>query len=156
MILLWQGLVSIYKWQEPDWCTYPSWTGPSDTTSSGLVSGIYGKFQLSIGLRMIWCQKYSFNSCFSTWSRQLFLNSVPLSDSIYLGHMWTGRYWLMTVDIIVSADLAGIQKASGHPERWWIMVRIYLFPELEVSHSVMRSVAILSNGLSGISVIWKG
>ena len=42
---------------------------------------------------------------------------VPLSDGIYLGHIQTGKYWLMKVDTMVSADLSGMGKASGHPVR---------------------------------------
>ena len=34
-------------------------------------------------------------------------------------------------------------------------MRICLFPDVEVSHSVTRSIAILSNGLLGILVICK-
>ena len=37
-----------------------------------------------------------------------------------------------------------------------MMVRICFLPEMEVSHSVTKSMAILSNGHSGISVICKG
>ena len=37
-----------------------------------------------------------------------------------------------------------------------MMVRIYLLPEVDVLHSVTRSMAILSNGHSGIPVICKG
>ena len=73
-------------------------------------------------------------NCFNTWSRRWFLNSMPLSDRIYLGHMWTGRYWLMKVDTILYADLSGVAKASGHPVRLSIIVRICLLPELEVLH----------------------
>ena len=74
--------------------------------------------QLSIALRMVKCRKYSFDSnCFSTWSIRLFLHSMPLSDRIYLGHMWTGKYWLMRVETIVSADLSGIGKDSGQAVR---------------------------------------
>ena len=62
----------------------------------------------------------------------------------------------MKVDTIVSTDLSGIGNASGHPVRWSIIVRICLLPELDVLHSVTRSVAILSNGQSGISVIFSG
>ena len=47
-------------------------------------------------------------NCFSTWSRRWFLNSMPLSDRIYLRHVWTGRYWLIKVDAIVSADLPNV------------------------------------------------
>ena len=57
---------------------------------------------------------------------------------------------------MVSADLSGMGNASGHPVRWSIMVKICLFPEVDVSHSVTRWIAILLNGLSGISVIYKG
>ena len=46
-----------------------------------------------------------------------FLNSMPLSDSMYLGYVWIGRYWFMNVDIMVSDDLLGMGKASGHPVR---------------------------------------
>ena len=79
----------------------------------------------------------------------LFLNSLPLSEKMYLGHMCTGRYLLMKVETIVS----GIGNASGYPVKWSIMVRMCLFPDVDVSHSVTRSIAILSNGLLGISVI---
>ena len=44
----------------------------------------------------------------------------------------------MKVETIVSADLSSIGKTSGQP----IIVRMCLFPELEVSHSVNRSMAI--------------
>ena len=37
-----------------------------------------------------------------------------------------------------------------------MMVRICLLPEVDVSHSVTKSMAILSNGHSGIPVICKG
>ena len=92
-------------------------------------------------------------NCFSTWFIRLFLNSVPLSDRMYLGYMWIGKYWLMMVETIVSTYLYGIGKGSSQPVRLSIMVRMCLFPELEVLHSVTKSMAILSNGLSGISVI---
>ena len=81
-------------------------------------------------------------NCFSTWSIRLFLNSKPLSDRMYLGHMWTGKYWLMMVETVVYADSSAIRKASGQPVRWSIMVRMFLFPELEVSHSVTKSMTI--------------
>ena len=62
----------------------------------------------------------------------------------------------MNVATIVSVDLSGMGNASGHPVRWSIIVSMCLFPDVYVSHSVTRSIAILSNGLSGISVICKG
>ena len=128
--------------------------GPCHTTFSGLVSGIYEKlltFHCSVNGR---CGNILLiPNCFSTWSIRLFLNSVLLSDRIYLGHMWTGKYWLIKVETNVSADLSGIRKASGQPVRGSIIVRICIFPELEVLHSVIRSMTNLSNGLSGISVI---
>ena len=49
----------------------------------------------------------------------------------------------MKVETIVSADLSGIGNASGPPVKWSIMVRICLFPDVDVSHSVTRSIAIL-------------
>ena len=42
---------------------------------------------------------------------RLFLNSVPLSDRM---HMHTGRYSLINVATMVSADLSGMETASGH------------------------------------------
>ena len=44
---------------------------------------------------------------------RLFLNSMPLSDRMYLGHMCTGKYSLIKVATMVSADLSGVGKASG-------------------------------------------
>ena len=82
-----------------------------------------------------------------------FLNAVPLSDKMYHGHICTGRYSFIKVETIVSAVLSGMSYASGHPVRWSIIVKICLFPDVDVSHSVMRSIAFLSNGLSGISII---
>ena len=67
--------------------------------------------------------------------------------------MWTGKYWLMKVKTIVSVDSSGIRKASGQPLRLSIIVSMCLLPELEVLHSMTRSMAILLNGLSRISVI---
>ena len=71
----------------------------------------------------------------------MFLNSVPLSNKMYLGHMCTGRYLLMKVETLVSADLSGIGNASCHPVKWSMMVRICLFPDVDVSHSAIRSIA---------------
>ena len=84
------------------------------------------------------------------------MNSVPLSESMYLRHIWTGRYWFMNVDTMVSTDLLGMGKAYDHPVRKSIMVRMCLLPELEVSHFMTKSMAILSNEHSGISVICRG
>ena len=84
---------------------------------------------------------------------RLFLNSVPLLDGMYLGHMCTGRYSLMKVETIVSADLSSMGNASGHPVKSSIIIRMCLFTYEDVSHSVTRSIAILLNGLSGISII---
>ena len=87
---------------------------------------------------------------------RLFLNSVSLLDRIYLGHMCTGKYLLINVATIVSADLSGMGNASGHPVKWSIIVRICLLPDVEVSQLETKLIAILSNGLSGISVICSG
>ena len=62
----------------------------------------------------------------------------------------------MKVETIVSADFSGMGNASGYPVRWSIIVRMCLFPEVDVSHSITKLIAILSNGLSGISVICSG
>ena len=86
---------------------------------------------------------------------RLFLNSVPLSDKMYLGHMCTGRYLLMNVDTIVSTDLSSIGNASGHRVKWSMIVSIFSFPDVEVSHLVTKSTAILLNSLYGISVHLK-
>ena len=86
----------------------------------------------------------------------LFLNSMPLPDRMYLGHMCTGKYSLINVGTVVSADLSGIGNASGHPVRWSIIVRMCLLLDVEVLQSVTKLMAILSIGLSGISVICSG
>ena len=83
----------------------------------------------------------------------VFLNSMPLSDKMYLGHMCTGRYLLMKVETIVSTDLSGIGNASGYPVKWSMVVSMCLFPDVEVSHSVTRSIAIFSKGQSGFFII---
>ena len=75
---------------------------------------------------------------------------------MYCGHMCSGKYILINVETIVSADLSGIGKASCHPVRWSIIVKMCLFPDVDVSHSVMRSIVIVLNGLSHISIICKG
>ena len=62
----------------------------------------------------------------------------------------------MNVETMVSVDLSGMGNASGHPVRWSIIVKICLLPEVDVLHSVSRLIAILSNVLSGISIICKG
>ena len=63
----------------------------------------------------------------------------------------------MKVDSIVSADLSDIGNASGcHHVRWSIIVRICLLPELDVSYSMTRSMGILSNDHSRITVICSG
>ena len=87
---------------------------------------------------------------------RLFLNSVPLSDRMYLGHMCTGKYSLIKVATMVSVHLSGIGNASGHHVRWSIIVRMCLLPDVEILQSVTKLMAILSKGLSGISVICSG
>ena len=84
---------------------------------------------------------------------RLFLNSVPLSDKMYCRHICTGRYSFIKVETIVSTVLSGIGYASGHPVRWSVIVKMCLFPDVDVSHYVIRSKAILSNGLLEISII---
>ena len=75
---------------------------------------------------------------------------------MYCGHMCSGKYSFINVETIVSVDLSGIGNAPGHPVRWSIIVKMCLLPDVDISHSVMRSIAILSNHLSGISIICTG
>ena len=72
---------------------------------------------------------------------------------MYHGHICTGRYSFIKVETIVSTVLSGMGYASGHPVRWSIIVEMCLFLDVDVLHSVMRLIAILSNGLLGISII---
>ena len=114
-------------------------------------------FQFSIALGLVEAEKIlSIPICCRTWSMRLFLNSVPLSDKIYWRHICTGKYSLIKVATIVSADLSGMGNGSGYLVRWSIIVRMCLLPDVEVLHSVTKLMAILSNGLSGISVICNG
>ena len=46
--------------------------------------------------------------------------------------MCTGKYSLMNVATIVSADLSGIGNASGYPVNWSIIVRMCLLSDVEV------------------------
>ena len=69
--------------------------------------------------------------------------------------MCMSKYSFMMVETIVSAVLSGMGNASGHPVRWSIIVKMCLFPDVDVLHPVTRSISILSNGLSGISIICK-
>ena len=48
--------------------------------------------------------------------------------------MCTGKYSLINVETIVSADFSVIGNASGHPVRWSIIVKMCLFPDVDVSH----------------------
>ena len=57
---------------------------------------------------------------------------------------------------IVSADFSGMGNASGYLVKWSVIVRMCLLPDVEVLHSVTKSMVILPNGLSGISVICNG
>ena len=75
---------------------------------------------------------------------------------MYCGHMCSGRYSLINIETIGSVDLSDMGNASGHPVRWAMMVKMCLFTDVDVSHSVTRLIVILSNGLSGISAICKG
>ena len=75
---------------------------------------------------------------------------------MYLKHLCTSKYFLIKVETIVSADLSWIGNASGHPVKWSMMVRICMFPDVGVSHLVIRSIAILLKGLLGIFIICRG
>ena len=54
---------------------------------------------------------------------------------------------------MVSADLSGFGKASGHLVRCSIIVRMCLLPDVDILYSITESMGTLSNDLSGISVI---
>ena len=76
------------------------------------------------------------------------MNSVPSSDSIlYLGHM-LNRKVIVDEDMwtIMSGFSLGMGKASSHPVKWSMMVRMYWFPDVETFRSVTKSVVILSKG----------
>ena len=134
------------------------------------LEGSFSQSFFNIGFRYLWktsslpllCGWYgaenilSIPSCCKTWSMRLFLKSVPLSDRMYHGHMCTGKYSFINVETIVSTVLSGIGNAYGHPVRWPIIVKMCLLPDVDVSHSMTRSIVILSNGLSSISIICKG
>ena len=62
---------------------------------------------------------------------------------MYWGHMCTGKYSLMNVATIVSADLSGMGNASDHPVKWSIIVRMCLLPDVEVLQSVTKSMGYL-------------
>ena len=134
------------------------------------VSGIFFIKFFNIGFRYLWqtfnlvllCGWYGAEnilvipSCCKTWSMRLFFNSVLLSDKMYHGHMYTGKYSFINVETIVSMVLSSRGNASGHTVRWTMIVSMCLLPHVDILHSVTRSIPILSNGLSGISVICKG
>ena len=69
------------------------------------------------------------------------MNSVLLSDRMYLGHICTGKYSLIRVVTMVSADLSGIGKASGHPVRWSIIVKMRVLPDVEVLYQMIHLVS---------------
>ena len=48
---------------------------------------------------------------------------------------------------MMSADLSDIGKASSHPVRWSFIGRMCLLPNVDISHSVTMSLAILLNDL---------
>ena len=56
--------------------------------------------------------------------------------------MCTGKYSFINVETIISVVLSGIGNDSGHPVRWSIIVKMCLLPDVDVSHSVMMSIAI--------------
>ena len=54
---------------------------------------------------------------------------------------------------MVSTYLSSIRKTSGHPMRWSVIVSMCLLPDLDVSHSVTKSMVLLLNGLSAMGMI---
>ena len=104
---LWQGLVSLCSWLELDLYTSPSLMNPSDITYSGWVWGICeGLLTFCCFESGKVCRIYVKSPAVEICDPMIwFWNSVLLSGSIHLGHILTGRYWLIKVDTMVSADL---------------------------------------------------
>ena len=67
--------------------------------------------------------------------------------------------WQVGVDENVNDRVhlfVGDWKASNQPMRWLIMVRMCRFTDVETVRSVIKLMAILSKGESGIPIICKG
>ena len=151
------NLVLSCNWWVPGINTCPSLQDLFHKLSLTLVSGICGRpltCPYSVGgmVLRISCQ-FQGVVRLGTWGCFWILFHYPIRCTM---GTCTGKYSFINVETIVSAVVSGIQNASGHPVRWSIIVKMYLLPDVDVSHSVMRSIAILSNGLYGISIICKG
>ena len=62
----------------------------------------------------------------------------------------------MKMQTIVCTLLLEIGKTSGHAVKWSITVMICWFPDVETFRPVIKSMAILWKGQSGISIICSG
>ena len=122
---------------------------------------VWGICRILLVFHYCWCdmgaeKMQSIPSCWRTLSINWLLSSVPLSDSIKQGHMWIGRELLIKTQTMVSAFLLGIVKGSDPPVKWSMIVSMCWFLSVDMLWSVTRSMANLSKGLSGISVIYSG
>ena len=73
-------------------------------------------FQFSITVGVVGSRENPINAkLLQNLVHEAILESVPLSDKMYHGHMCTGKYSVIKVVTIVSADLSGMGNASGHP-----------------------------------------
>ena len=91
--------------------------GLSHTTFSGLVSGIYGKLPNFCCSEhdMVWANILSIPNCFNTWSSRWFLKFCAIIRQDIPGAHVTGRYWLINVDTIVSADYQVLERLLANP-----------------------------------------
>ena len=62
----------------------------------------------------------------------------------------------MKMQTIVSAFLSVMGKASGHPVKWSVIMRMSWFPDMETLRSVTKYIAILLKGPSGMFIICNG
>ena len=93
VFLLWQGWMLLCSLWELDWCICPNLIDPFCTVSWVQVWDTCERLLASCYFEggKVWKKCDQSQVVWSTWSMRWFLNSVPLSHSMYLGHMWTGR-----------------------------------------------------------------
>ena len=81
VFLLWQDFMSLYTWQEPEWCTYPV----RQALLTQRLQGWFQVFMKTSNFLLLWGWYVAENilsipNCFNTCSRRWFFNSMPLSD----------------------------------------------------------------------------
>ena len=143
---LWQGLVSLCSWLELGLCTCPNYDGS------------FSHSFFRVGLRYLWKTSNfpllwgwygvenicSIPNSWSTWSmRMVFELCAIIWQYIPGAHM----NWKVLVDESGHYGICWLiryGKCFWPSVRWSIMVRMCLLPELEVLHSVTKSMVILS------------